>query len=715
MLSRALQNLSHRKAVVTLVLVATAFVCAILFFQVQPVFANGAPLNDGDTFGVEELDENLPLANTDIRIIIGKIIRAALGFLGVIALGIILYAGYTIMTAAGNEEKVLEGRKILINGVIGMVIILSAFTITQFVLNALNDAINGRSGGDGRAPIFETFSGSAGLGRVIRDHYPFRDETGVKRNTKVVITFAEPIDPSTIIENTNNTCWGNNGTAVTCTPENSNRPYFGDCNADAVDFNYQSDCDRLQTEALQLFLATDADSKDKVYIEGTVSALYQDGDDRNVYTIVFRPFDYLGTEGETVRYGATVTNAIKKKNGDELFKGQISSYYTWQFETDGELDLSAPTVIDINPEQGSSVARNEYIQINFNEPVDPTMVQGLVSNANNAFTEPSHIKFNLATPQPSPLPSGEWKITNGYKTVEFHSDIQCGLNSCGEPLYCMPVSCETGACDTAYGVLLKTAALVNVNTFESVPFSGVMDMAGNALDGDADGVPDGKPVGSTVDEQSEPDNYYFNFIIKNEIDREAPYIEAMLPAIDKEQVIDEEPVRVRFSRKMLYSSLIGANISLEEYPVSYSADGATVEFWSHPDSKTENISIGGVIFPKTLTTVKHRVFGPNGLDFYYFSQLSNGVRASNGNCLHPGRGPLGNAGTNPLCVYSVDNSGVITQNSSCTPVVTKNQQGGYDRNNDTGCVIDSSLGFDYAQADIASCVEELKSGDVSPL
>lgn len=699
---RVLQYVQKRKTVVTAIFVIAVFLFIGLFLYSQPAFAD----TTGDTFGLQPVDENLPLGNQDIRVIIGKIIRAALGLLGVVALGIVLYGGFTIMTSQGNEEKVAEGRKILINGVIGLAIIMAAFTIVHFVITKLAEA-TGSGGGEDKLkkPVFETFSGSAGLGKVIKDHYPFRDEKGVKRNTKIVITFSEPVDVATIVENTNNTCWGANGQPTTCSEQNK-IPYLGDCKPLAENFSFEVDCDQFKTDALQIFKSNEEQSQNKELVKGSVSVLYEDGEQKNPYTLVFRPHAYLGTEGELVRYMVVVTDNIKKKNGGKLFEKQTTNYYKWEFETDGELDLTAPIITDVNPALDTSVARNEYIQINFNEPVDPTMVQGSV----NKTTEAAHIKFATTV-----QPNGEWKITNGYKTVEFHSEEQCGLNSCGEPLFCMPVTCEVGACDTQYGVLVKTASLVGTKTFESIPFSGVMDMAGNALDGNADGKPDGKPAGQSVIEQAKPDNYFWKFIVKNEIDRSAPYIEHIAPAIDKEQVADQEPVKIRFNRKMLFSSLYNPHVGLEEYPVSKAENGDIVEFWFKSDSKNETFSSNDVSYLKTVTKVLHRDFGPNGLDFYYFPIMTNGVRATNGNCLHPGRGPFGNKNTAPVCSYVVEQDGTVSSNANCVPVDTKNAQGGLDHENDTGCVIDKTQGFDSTRPDTKVCVDELKKPGVSPL
>jgi len=80
------------------------------------------------------------LGNRDVRDIIGAVINILLGFLGIIAVVLILLGGFKWMTAAGNEDKVAEAKKLMAAGVIGVVIILAAFALSQFVLRSLINA-----------------------------------------------------------------------------------------------------------------------------------------------------------------------------------------------------------------------------------------------------------------------------------------------------------------------------------------------------------------------------------------------------------------------------------------------------------------------------------------------------------------------------------------------------------------------------------------------
>jgi type IV secretory pathway VirB2 component (pilin) len=79
----------------------------------------------------------------DIRQVIAQVIRVVLGFLGIIAVVIILFAGFKWMMAGGNEEKVGEAKKMLVAGLIGLVIILSAYALANFVISQIYGATTG--------------------------------------------------------------------------------------------------------------------------------------------------------------------------------------------------------------------------------------------------------------------------------------------------------------------------------------------------------------------------------------------------------------------------------------------------------------------------------------------------------------------------------------------------------------------------------------------
>ncbi len=116
---------------------------AIVSFLVVPLFA--VPAMAQFDPGLNAVNNGLDgsLADSDPRTVIGRVINVALGFLGVIAVGIILLGGFKWMTAAGNEEKTAEARKLLGAGVVGLIIILASWGLANFVINSLNNAVAG--------------------------------------------------------------------------------------------------------------------------------------------------------------------------------------------------------------------------------------------------------------------------------------------------------------------------------------------------------------------------------------------------------------------------------------------------------------------------------------------------------------------------------------------------------------------------------------------
>lgn len=77
------------------------------------------------------------LGQTDIRITVARIIRVAMGLLGIVAVVIVLIGGFTWMTAGGDDEKVGTAKKYIYSGIVGLAIILSAYAIANFVITQL--------------------------------------------------------------------------------------------------------------------------------------------------------------------------------------------------------------------------------------------------------------------------------------------------------------------------------------------------------------------------------------------------------------------------------------------------------------------------------------------------------------------------------------------------------------------------------------------------
>jgi len=72
-----------------------------------------------------------------IRTLILKIVNFFLGFLGLIAVIMIIYGGITYVTSAGNEEKAGEAKKIIMYAIIGIIIVLISFALVNTVIGGV--------------------------------------------------------------------------------------------------------------------------------------------------------------------------------------------------------------------------------------------------------------------------------------------------------------------------------------------------------------------------------------------------------------------------------------------------------------------------------------------------------------------------------------------------------------------------------------------------
>lgn len=60
-----------------------------------------------------------------------------LGFLGIVAVMMVIYGGILYVTAAGNQENIDKGKKIIMYAIVGIVIILLSFALVNTLLSGL--------------------------------------------------------------------------------------------------------------------------------------------------------------------------------------------------------------------------------------------------------------------------------------------------------------------------------------------------------------------------------------------------------------------------------------------------------------------------------------------------------------------------------------------------------------------------------------------------
>ena len=97
----------------------------------------------------------------DPRYIAVFIIKTILTIVGTLMFGFMVYAGYTWMTAGGNDEKVLSAKTTIRNSIIGLIIVLSAYAITIAVTNIAGGRPVDSGMSDGSDPLESAMQGCA--------------------------------------------------------------------------------------------------------------------------------------------------------------------------------------------------------------------------------------------------------------------------------------------------------------------------------------------------------------------------------------------------------------------------------------------------------------------------------------------------------------------------------------------------------------------------
>jgi len=121
-----------------------------LSFKPSLVYADAAQDNIDDLqksgFGLDKLAIKVGLCKekegtdgvcedtTDARQILLRLLQLALGFTSLIALIVVIYGGFTWATAGGSPERVKKGRDILVWASIGLVVLVSAWSIISYVM-----------------------------------------------------------------------------------------------------------------------------------------------------------------------------------------------------------------------------------------------------------------------------------------------------------------------------------------------------------------------------------------------------------------------------------------------------------------------------------------------------------------------------------------------------------------------------------------------------
>lgn len=177
---------------------ACLFFLLLFFGQAKLTSAQGITTSDvipkqgeiykGDLKGVGDNFGSVPN-------IIKTIFRIAIIAAGVVFVVMILIGGITYLTSAGNEDGTAKAKKMLIDAMIGLIIVLASFAIGTYILGLLgfSSGVNNGTGTSGGSSTGTTTSNNGQpVVQPVSTHWTIRDQN--KRLLSDVAVTAEGVD-----------------------------------------------------------------------------------------------------------------------------------------------------------------------------------------------------------------------------------------------------------------------------------------------------------------------------------------------------------------------------------------------------------------------------------------------------------------------------------------------------------------------------------------
>ncbi len=101
-------------------------------------FSNNYALSDTpkeDEYGLNTTATELPpeVLERSLGFLIGSVIKAILGFVGVLFVVLMIYAGVLWGTAKGNEQQSKKARDLIFWAIIGVTVVILAYYLVSFI------------------------------------------------------------------------------------------------------------------------------------------------------------------------------------------------------------------------------------------------------------------------------------------------------------------------------------------------------------------------------------------------------------------------------------------------------------------------------------------------------------------------------------------------------------------------------------------------------
>ncbi len=389
---------------------------------------------------VSGIGKILFLPSNDGRLIVIRIGQILGTLTALLAMAFLVFSAIKFNETADqiSESEKWKKKMIISGGVAGgcvLLVIILAIIFSALAGKVTEKDIGGGGGENGARG--ESLAGKGAQTARIVAHYPQKNEKNVPRNTAILITFAEAVNPESLLEQIK----------------------------------------KMKRSAIRI---------QEIGVSGApvhdASAEFD-----STHTILrLIPDVLLGKQNKKTRYSVSITVLVQKESGEPL----LVKPYTWEFEVSGVIDNTPPfieTALPLPQTAGKKelTPMNALIQITFNEAVDPSIV--------------TKDKIEVIDVKTSKKILGGLILGNNYRTVTFYSKEKCGKNTCSENVSCLPKDIQIKVTAKAADILTsRNAQSPNRAKF---PYTGIVDVCGNSFDGGGEnGVQkNGKSEGSKTD------------------------------------------------------------------------------------------------------------------------------------------------------------------------------------------------------------------------
>jgi len=304
----------------------------------------------------QSIGQTLNLGTADLETTVIRIVQWVLGFLGLVAVIMIIYGGVIWMTAGGNDEKVAKAKKIITRAVIGLIIVLISWAIVALIMDRMGQFTgtgNPCNNGDWNGNCLLCVGGS------------WQYQWGADNCQ---------IDPEGFVMNEVETTYGGLNQADDVYRCSHIKPKFNNrIDGDSID---------LAVTAGTVAVYQDVGGPNEAQINGTWT-------NRSRSTTFKHPDLFEPNMPHQLRMSETVANANGMLLSDCIadpaciFNGAPNNWYEWNFDVGAQVDdippvlESAYPVLDTHANYPDrNVDRAPIISVVFNESIDDTTVIG---------------------------------------------------------------------------------------------------------------------------------------------------------------------------------------------------------------------------------------------------------------------------------------------------------------------------------------------------